>query len=253
MKNNDILNRFENLTYESFRSLANDPLLSNNEKIGFPDCYRNGKDNDIFKDICSKLSLLQHEKKRVLDIGPGCGGVARALLALCKEQHHELILIDSPEMLTLLPSDSSVRKVPGFYPDECASLITELQESVDVILLYSVAQYLFVESNLFTFLDKTLGLLSHGGQLLIGDLPNISKRNRFLMSPSGLAFHKQYYGTESEPVIKHHQIQYDMIDDSIIMSIIMRCRQANFHAYIMPQASNLPMENRREDILIIRP
>jgi len=41
--------------------------------------------------------------------------------------------------------------------------------------------------------------------------------------------------------------------DSVIMSIILRSRNAGFDAYWLPQAEILPMANRREDVLIIKP
>jgi hypothetical protein len=38
-----------------------------------------------------------------------------------------------------------------------------------------------------------------------------------------------------------------------MMALIMRARSAGFDGYVVPQAPNLPMANRREDILILKP
>ena len=38
-----------------------------------------------------------------------------------------------------------------------------------------------------------------------------------------------------------------------IRRALQRARSAGFNSYVLPQADDLPMENRREDILIIRP
>jgi hypothetical protein len=43
------------------------------------------------------------------------------------------------------------------------------------------------------------------------------------------------------------------IDDGVVLGLLMRMRQAGFQAFIVPQAAALPMANRREDMLIIRP
>ena len=43
------------------------------------------------------------------------------------------------------------------------------------------------------------------------------------------------------------------IDDAVVFSILGRARAAGFDAYVVPQAPDLPMANRREDILIMSP
>ena len=43
------------------------------------------------------------------------------------------------------------------------------------------------------------------------------------------------------------------IDDAVVFALLQRSRLAGFDAYVVPQDSALPMANRREDILIIRP
>jgi len=253
LKKNEIYSVFENLTFDGFRSLATNSELSLNEKVGFPDSYREGKNEFIFEDIKSKLNILNHKNKVVLDIGTGCGELATKLIEVCETNEHHLVLIDSKEMLDYLPEFDFIKKIPACYPGECRDFINEYKEKVDVILLYSVIQYIFAEGNFYDFLDNTMSLLKTGGQLLLGDIPNISMRKRFLSSQRGREFHKNFYGSDSEPEVNFHKIEYAQIDDSIVISIIMRARLAGYHAYLLPQASNLPMENRREDILIIKP
>ena len=48
-------------------------------------------------------------------------------------------------------------------------------------------------------------------------------------------------------------IEEEKMDDAVILSIIMRAQAAGFNAYLMPQAQELPMSNRRDDILIVKP
>ncbi|ANE55264.1 hypothetical protein [Methylomonas sp. DH-1] len=249
---NDKENRFANLSFDEFRKLAKDPKLSKYERIGFPNHYRSDKEKYIFDDILTKLSLLEKESKYILDIGPGCSDLPQIFINYCQKKKHSLILIDAPEMLEQLPDAPHIKKIPGFYPD-CPDLIEQFTEKIDIILCYSVLHYIFVDTSIFRFLDLSLSLLAPGGQMLLGDIPNISKRKRFFASDTGIKFHQDFMQTTDIPEVKFNQIEHNQIDDAIVMAIAQRARQQGFDAYILPQAANLPMANRREDILIIRP
>ncbi|WP_322030601.1 class I SAM-dependent methyltransferase [Paraburkholderia sp. J76] len=244
--------RFANLGFDDFRALAQDDSLSANEKIGFPESYRAGKESAILVDLIAKLPALAQHKRIVLDIGPGCGDLARAFIAHCERQDHELVLIDSGEMLSHLPDSPGARKVSAYYP-QCPEILAEYAGRVDAIVVYSVFQYVFAEGNVWDFVDRSLALLAPGGGLLIGDVPNISKRKRFFASETGVRFHQAYTGTNEIPAAAFNTPETGQIDDAVVMSILNRARAAGFDAYVMPQAPDLPMANRREDILIIRP
>ena len=245
--------KLKSLTFEGFRDLAQDESLSKYEKIGFPDSYRKGMEEKIFADIMGKLKNLYRKNKIVMDIGPGCSGLVFMLIELCEENGHTLILIDSEEMLNLLPDRDFIKKIPSFYPNECEWIFDEYKNRVDSILTYSVLHYVFAESNLYDFLDKSLGLLAENGEMLIGDIPNISKRKRFFSSPNGIRYHQNFTKTEEIPEIEFNTIEKGAIDDAVIFSLLMRCRNSGFDAYLVPQAEELPMTNRREDILITKP
>lgn len=244
--------RFSNLTYEDFRRLAREDGLTDSERVGFPTEYREGREAAIFSDILGKLDNLEQAGKVVLDIGPGCAEPARRMIDFCERQDHTLLLADSPEMLERLPESPNARLFPGVYP-EVPDLFERYEGRADAIVCYSVIQYVFSEGNLWRFLDKTLSLLAEQGRLLLGDIPNASMRKRFLSSTAGYEFHVAHMGTTEPPEVRFQQIEADQIDDSVILSLLMRARAAGFHAYVMPQPSELPMANRREDILIVRP
>lgn len=245
--------RFANLGFDDFRRLAADSSKSQFEKIGFPDAYRQGKEPIIFQDICHKLLNLGRRNQTVLDIGPGCSDLPRLMIDLCEQQGHTLVLVDSAEMLAHLPDAPFLTKVAARYPQECLWLFEKYARAVDVILTYSVLHYIFAEGNLFDFLDRSLALLADGGELLLGDIPNISKRKRFFSSPRGIEFHQNFTGTDEIPEMKFNQLEMGAIDDSVIASILLRSRGAGFDAYWLPQADELPMANRREDVLITKP
>jgi len=251
--NNKDLEKFKDITFDDFRNLAKNETLSCYEKIGFPDEYRKGKEKNIFQDVISKLTNIKKKGRTVLDIGPGCSEVAILLIEHCRKYSHKLILIDSKEMLDLLPNDHFIVKVPAYYPDECPSLFEEYKNKIDVILTYSVLHYIFDEGNLFSFIDKSLSLLADCGQMLIGDIPNISKRKRFFASPTGVKFHQEFMKTNEIPSVSFNTLEEKQIDDAVIMSIISRSRNAGFDAYWLSQPDMLPMANRREDVLITKP
>lgn len=245
--------KFSNLDFAAFKELAKDETLSLHEKIGFPDSYRAGKEAVIFEDITAKLSNLGKSRQIIIDIGAGCGTLAFLLIEQCLKNENTLILIDSGEMLAQLPDDEKLVKIPAYYPNDCQNFLEEYKGRADAILTYSVLHYVFDEGNLFKFLDSTLGLLAVGGECLIGDVPNISKRKRFFASPTGVEFHKNFMNTMDAPEIEFNRIEAGEIDDAVLISLMLRARQAGFDAYILPQNDNLPMANRREDIFIKKP
>lgn len=238
--------------FKGFAKMANDPKLSPNQKIGFPDSYREGYEEIIFSDILSKVHVLGSENQIVLDVGPGCAGLPRLLIDHCQRERHELILLDSQEMLNLLPDGSDISKIAGFYP-ACAEQLSPWKGKINAIICYSVLHYIFKEASFWKFIDISLGMLAPGGQLLIGDIPNVSKRKRFFSSDTGILFHQEFMKTTEMPVVEFNRIEEDLIDDAVVMAIMQRARGQGFDAYVLPQPACLPMANRREDILINRP
>ena len=243
---------FANIGYEDFRRLAADPALSKYEKIGFPDDYRSDYEAEIFADIRGKLTNLQRSGIHALDIGPGCSDLPKMLIDLCIANKNQLTLVDSEEMLQHLPDGPGIEKVVALFP-RCPELNERLASQMDAIVCYSVLQYALIDTALYRFLDTALNCLAPGGQLLLGDIPNVSKRKRFFASETGAAFHRAFMSTDEPPEVVFNRIEFDQIDDAIVMSILQRARAQGFDAYVLPQHATLPMANRREDILIVRP
>ena len=245
--------RFEHLTFDDFRRMAADKSLSPYEKIGFPNSYREGKEQAIWSDILAKLPGLSGRNKVVLDIGPGCSELPSMLIDLCRENGHTLLLVDSAEMLAQLPDHDFIEKHVALYPD-CPELLSRYAGQVDVMLCYSVLHYVFVEGNVWAFVDTSIELLAHGGDLLIGDVPNSSMRRRFFSSPRGVEYHRAFTGdAEAVPEVSFGTVQSGVIDDSVVLGLLHRARLAGCDSYVLPQGADLPMANRREDVLIRRP
>lgn len=245
--------RFSEITFEQFRTFAQDTTMSRYEKIGFPDSYRKGREKLIFKDILRKIAPLRQQKRLIMDIGPGCSDLPRILIGQCRKNGHHILLVDSKEMLDHLPDGKFISKYPGIFPSQCQPLLKRFKRRVDAILVYSVLHYVFVEGNLFDFLDRAVDLLAPQGVLLVADIPNISKRKRFFSSQTGVRYHKKFMKTNKPPEVLYNQTEHGKIDDAVVFSILMRYREAGFDAYVLPQEAELPMANRREDILIQRP
>ncbi len=236
--------------FNSFKNRAVDPNLTKWEKIGFPDEYRKGREYDIFLDISNKLDL-ERENKRILDIGCGCGDLVTILAKHSEAMNNELVLVDSAEMLSniddpIVINNNKIKLLPGRFPEELSSFIQTEKNSFDAILVYSVIQYVFLESSIFSFIHSCVDLLKPGGLLLIGDIPNISVRERFLKSDAGLEFMKN--SENSTGIIQHEN--YERMDDSILFAIMSRFRSFNCETYLLPQNPKLPFGNRREDIII---
>ncbi|MEO8629043.1 MAG: SAM-dependent methyltransferase, partial [Betaproteobacteria bacterium] len=232
--------------------LAVEPGLTRHEKVGFPNAYREGREEAIFRDICGKLPLLAARERTVLEIGPGCSRLPLMLIELCARQSHRLLLVDSPEMLAQLPESAHTDKVAGRYPEGAAGLEQHLG-TLDAILAYSVIQYPFAEGNLWAFLDRSLALLAPGGALLLGDIPNNSMRKRFFASDAGIRCHQAFTDSDEVPEVHFNRLEPGQIDDSVVIALLSRARAQGYHAFVMPQATDLSMANRREDIVIYRP
>jgi hypothetical protein len=243
------------LDYEGFRALARDNRLSEHEKIGFPPAYREGFDDAILTDIVAKLPMLvEAERQVVIDIGPGCASLPRRLIELCRDRGHTLILVDSPEMLSLLPEAPGVtRKCPGLFPHNRRAVFEAAGACADALLCYSVLQYIHLDAGSLEFVEAAVSLLSPNGRALIGDIPNLSKRRRFFASERGQAFHRAFTGSDQPYDIGQDAPSPEKIDDAVLADLIRRAQALGCDAYLTPQGPNLPMANRRDDLLIIRP
>jgi 2-polyprenyl-3-methyl-5-hydroxy-6-metoxy-1,4-benzoquinol methylase len=243
---------FDQLTFEKFRELAVTEGLSSHEKVGFPNEYREGLEAKIFEDVLSKVRSLKRSRLTAVEIGPGCSQLPVMLASLCKKNVGNVHFVDSAEMLRLLPSEPHIHKWAGQFPDT-PSVLEALGGKVDTVICYSVLQYVFAEGNLWAFIDHCLQLLNDGGECFFGDIPNVTMRKRFFSSHQGIEAHKAFVGRDEAPEVSFNNLESGKMDDSIVLGILARVRAQGFHAWVIPQGDLLPMENRREDILIRKP
>lgn len=251
--NKSYIKRVDKLTFEQFKEFAKDTTLSSHEKIGFPDSYRSGYTDAIFNDIVSKLPAINQHNKKIADIGCGCDELAHLVMKRCEDNENDLYMLDSEEMLSLLQDSTNACKIVGKFPDELEDFIVQHRNMFDAVLVYSVLHYVTIEDSVFNFIDRAVELLAPGGRLLLGDLPNRTKRKRFFLSPEGIKTHQEYTGDPNAiPNVDLFEIEYGKLDDAIIFAIMQRYRNHGMETYLLPQADDLPMANRREDILIVK-
>lgn len=238
------------LSFEDFRKLARDKSLKPYQMAGFDPVYREKTEANIFPDLRSKLPLLEGRGKVVMDIGCGCTLPVQQLIELAGDRGHTVVLVDSEEVLANLPDRAFVHKMPHEFPRD-RRFLEQWQNGVDVIVCYSLLHMLSPFQNVYTFTDHLVSLLRSGGQALIGDIPNISKKRRYLSSPAGRAFHREWSGGEEAPEVDW-TAGYDGIDDSVLLHLLLRYRSMGMETYLLPQPDGLALNHTREDLLVCR-
>ena len=152
------------LSFDDFKNMASDNSLNDNEKVGFPDIYRKGTEENIFPDILQKLNIKPDNEKTkiIMDIGCGCSGPAKSLIEYARKNSFTLYLIDSKEMLDNLPNEPFIIKIAHEFP--CDYDYESLYSKVDYIIVYSVLHHVVYHSNYLKFLDTCIALLKSGGE-----------------------------------------------------------------------------------------
>lgn len=226
--------------------------------------FDEGKEQYIVNDIILKLKL--NEKVTFFDIGCGGGFVTESLIKYIVANNSSATLMDIDEIIdgirenfiTQTELDSPrLKLIKGYFPQDYK--INELK--FDRILLYSVLHY---TDDPFMIVNEAVKLLNPNGELLLGDLPNISQKGRFLSSEKGKIFEAEYKKTtiENIPVYKDHcdfvskmksdPNYYSLIDDTFVYKIYQTYTQQGFDVFILPQPDQLPFSKTRHDILIRR-
>ena len=192
-------------SFDDFRSLAKTADLDRSVKSGDPTNLREGSHARIVEDIVRKIPALQRPGSLILDIGPGCGEVPFILIDHCTQMQQKLLLSDSVEVLDNLPNRPNIVKLPGHFPDQSEEWFGKYSRKIDGIIIYSVIHYVLPGYDIFGFFDRALHLLKEGGVLLIGDVPNVSKRRRFLASEKDSRIPQAIYehDGESEGAFQH--------------------------------------------------
>jgi 2-polyprenyl-3-methyl-5-hydroxy-6-metoxy-1,4-benzoquinol methylase len=220
--------------------------------------FDEGKESDISEFIASHLRFT--ENNSFLDIGCGYGNLTDYLLALGTKKKLKMTLIDLPEILDRLKPENKFPPettfIEGNFPN---NLKRRIAEKYDHILIYSVLHYVEDPEKM---IDEAVSLLKTSGRLLIGDIPNVNKKGRFLASENGRAFDANYKGITLEETTKYRSADDFIaknkanlnleISDLLITKIVHKYRLLDYNVYLIEQPVNLPFSNTREDILIVK-
>lgn len=221
--------------------------------------HDSGKEQAIWHDIKSKVDFAR--ARTFLDIGCGYGPMTHMALRDGLQQNSSCHFFDIPEVIENLKTQSPASPLlhfhGGVFPTD-ASPLAGLRGRCDLILAYSVIHY---TSEPMAFVTAAVELLAVGGRLLIGDLPNIHKKGRFLASDRGRAFEASYRKVPLEQVpvyadqfdyINRGLNQNPAISDDFVAEVFTQFRRRGFDVYLLPQHEGMPFGFTREDILIVR-
>lgn len=209
----------------------------------------------IVQDIMAKLELNQQD--HVLDVGCGLGTLLLPLSFIVGKIYG----IDHPDIISRL-------EIMPRHKNTCLYAGNWMKDSFDLprinkVIIYSVIHYMASFEETIAFISKALDYLSSGGKLLLGDIPNIDKKDRFAVTDFGVKFHAEWEKQRAlfknieeekrnELLSKHNFGNLIQLNDETIFAIMAHFRKLGHETYLLPQKPSLPFGNTREDMLIIK-
>lgn len=127
----------------------------------------------------------------------------------------------------------------------------------DKILIYSVLHYMSNRDEVLNFIERTLYIFKPDGRMLLGDVPNISKKFCFGNSKSGQEMAKnwaeQMKGAGSSHLLKKMESDSQLItfDNALVLGLMAFIRGKGFEAFLLLQPIDLLFGGSREDILVV--
>ena len=216
--------------------------------------FQAAAESRIIWDVVSKTSPKADD--RLLDIGAGAGLVTIPLSFMVRE----VVAMDDPRVIARLRSrycDNKISFLEGNFPERLP------EGSFDIIVAYSVLQYMPDISAVTQFALDAARLLAPGGRLLLGDLPNKDAKIRLAQSRDA-----EHHAQEWKEELRRSQTDFALrksldealstvpaqgvFSDKELCDLLLALRSAGFVAYIAPQPHNLPFGLTREDILVRR-
>lgn len=226
---------------------------------------RYAKDSARVKNIWADLAhkMVLGKSRSLLDIGCGYGTVTKAGIAFCNRRGISLTLMDIPPIIKAIRDDlkrSRSRRKPkfisGIFPESWPTSLG-WKPRFDRIIMYGVVSCTEKPDLL---IDAAIKLLKPGGLFLIGDIPNLAKKGRFLASGFGRRFDAIYKGIPLAKAPRYRRFtdflhenrnnKLRFIDDDFCLGILRKYRRMGMDVYLLPQPPNLPFHYTREDILI---
>ncbi len=236
------------VSFENYQHIAQMTEASNTEVAGRY-MFQQEAERRILSDLLIKLDLKVTDS--LLEIGCGPGNLLVPLASFCAQATG----IDNEAAIARL----NERLANGIEITGITGNFLEMNlpaTSFDKIIIYSVLQYMSNQEEAFNFIDRALSLLQPGGRLVLGDLPNRTKKFRFASSNAGqqtaMKWAELVKGSGSHPMeVTESDSSLVAVDDSFVVDLMMYIRNKGFEAYVLPQPLDLPFGGSREDILVM--
>lgn len=196
----------------------------------------------VVRDVAVKLDVSPSDA--LLEVGCGPGQILIPLSFLVSRA----VGVDHPQVIATFRErfrGENVELRSGNFID------LKIDEGFDKILIYSVVQCLESDEEALEFVLKAAALLRPGGRMLIGDLPNVDLKNRFLATDFGKKFARDF-GRESVPARvdgTSEDAKLVHINDKLILNILEHGRRHGFETHLLAQPDALPFGHTREDIV----
>ena len=239
-----------NISFENYGRLSREGKEESNTLLAGRLNGQEESERNVFLDIVDKLKINSND--RVLDIGCGPGSISIPLSFICKE----VSIVDHKDVLLRLKNKYNGLDNLEYIDGDFINI--NFDKKFNKIIIYSVLHYLENHNTVINFVLKAVSMLEVGGAILLGDIPNISKKERFSKGEFGKKFIKNWSKFKStDSSFKMHNLEFDVqcavFGDSAIMSLVKEVRLKGFNAYILEQNQRLPFCYTREDILITHP
>lgn len=231
----------KNSIFEYFAELSK-TNLSYAQKSGRYLIQKN-QEKKIPRDIIIKMNL--NNKDEFLEIGCGLGNL---ILPLSKRVRNATG-IDHPIITRKFAKRNKSKKINLISGN---FLKLKVKKKFDKILIYGVVHCLKNQKELNNFISKSLRLLKKNGIILIGDIPNIDMKKRFLNSVRGKKFENNWKKIKKKELNFNFKEFNNLIkfNDKLILKLMNDLRKKGLNAFLIPQNKELPFSNTREDILI---
>lgn len=237
------------VSFDNYSELANSESISNTEAAG-RFTFQQDSERRMLSDVLLKLELIPTDS--LLEIGCGPGALLVPLSGFCAQSAG----IDNEGAINRLKGrfakDSGIKCIIGDFLDMDLPV-----SQFDKILINSVLHCLSNKSEVLAFIERGLSILRPGGRMLIGDIPNISKKARFLASKRGEQVLSEWSELVQNSPITHplesmtHDDQIVVFDDDFVLEILAFIRKQGFEAFLLPQPLSLPFGGSREDVLVL--
>lgn len=238
------------VSFEAYEHIASLPNVSNTEASGRY-IFQQESERKILFDLLVKLDLKVTDE--LLEIGCGPGNLILPLSYFCSRATG----IDNEASITRLKNRSSQDGAVVCFSGN----FLEMNLSAtyfDKILIYGVLHCMSNKEEVLNFVERALSILKAGGRMLLGDLPNISKKKRFINSKTGQCVATNYAellegqtGRNISTDVRFPDSGLVIFDDAFILDLMAFIRGKGFEAFLVPEPLDLPFGGSREDILVV--